>query len=72
MVEGKAINDLDVFEELVESPNVPANFRLALTRVCGSLPKHEKSVCARGFFEGYSFCGELLRELQSPIHRGGK
>ncbi len=59
---GKALADIDVFEELIKSPNAPQRFKLALQSSCGKLPKKERSFCARGFFEGLTYCKEVVKE----------
>lgn len=59
---GKALADIDVFDELIKSPNIPEKFKTRLEITCGKLDKNDKSVCARGFFEGITFCEEIVKE----------
>lgn len=58
---GKALADIDVFDELIKSPNAPERFKVALQLSCGKLSNKERSSCARGFFEGVSYCEEVIK-----------
>lgn len=58
----KALADIDVFDELIKSPDIPKRFKAQLEMTCGKLDKNNKGVCARGFFEGFTFCEEVVKE----------
>lgn len=70
-IKGKALADIDAFDELIKSPNVPQRFKVALQSSCGKLTNKDQNSCARGFFEGWSACEEVVKKLMDFIKQEG-